>query len=672
MSKPKTGIVGIFLFLWAAAISGSSLVAQPAQTARPTEEPAIDVVHYDIDAELDLDRSYIHGHVVVTFQVLETAATLPFRISRHLTVTDVTDSEGRRLPLTGDEFSRDQIRVQPEHPLQVGSVEVLNFEFEGTFEPEQYAFVDTPDTQKAVIDRDGATLLTDGYWFPSHRLPLDAATVSLRMSVPLGFTVVAPGVLGEIETVGISEAFNWTSDEPTTDVPVLVARYYRQKIEGGSIPLTFYVTDDYKSDPHELAQQIWDILDFYAEEYGPIPVGSLDVVESGNLAIAAPGSTGMVLLEDRILKAPTLPLAELAGRLALQWWGYSVRISRPMDAWLSDGFARYAALRYIQVRKTDQFDTQLSKYAVDALKYQDQAPVASGLDLEAGSPKYESIVASKGAWVLYMLGRLAGADTVNSALKAFYAEYAGKAATINDFTGFFGRQANEDYAWFFTQWLESVGVPEFRVDYTIYKLKDGSFKVEGQVKQNLDLFRMPMEIRVETKGQPEDKQLMVNGKSTSFTFDTETLPVKLDLDPNGKILMDSDRMRVAVAIAMGDEYKNEGEFVAAIQEYEKAVDLNPRSSLAHFRLGEAYFEQHSYSNAANSMRDCMNGDLKPEWVETWAHIFLGKVYDVLGQRQRAKAEYQKALNSKIDYNGAQTEAQRYFDEPFTKPSSVIG
>ena len=102
------------------------------------------------------------------------------------------------------------------------------------------------------------------------------------------------------------------------------------------------------------------------------------------------------------------------------------------------------------------------------------------------------------------------------------------------------------------------------------------------------------------------------------------------------------------------------------------MDLNPRSSLAHFRLGAAYFAQHSYSNAANSMRDCLNGDLKPDWVETWAHIYLGKVYDVLGQRQRAKAEYRKALNTKVDYNGAQAEAQKYFDEPFTKPSSVIG
>src|SRR5690606_10043438 len=142
--------------------------------------------------------------------------------------------------------------------------------------------------------------------------------------------------------------------------------------------------------------------------------------------------------------------------------------------------------------------------------------------------------------------------------------------------------------------------------------------------------------------------------------------------PHGKILMDSDKMRVAVHIAIGDEYRQRGEFVSAIEEYEKAIDLNPRSSLAHFRLGEVFFEQHSYSNAANSMREVLNGDLQPEWVETWAYIYMGKVYDILGQRQRAISEYQKAINSKVDYNGAQAEAQKYKEDPYTRPSSVIG
>ena len=195
--------------------------------------------------------------------------------------------------------------------------------------------------------------------------------------------------------------------------------------------------------------------------------------------------------------------------------------------------------------------------------------------------------------------------------------------------------------------------------------------IRGQIEQDLELFRMPVDILIETKGQPETKNLRIAGKNTTFRFETETMPVKFQLDPNGKILHESDRMRVLVNIALGEEYQQIGEYVTAIREFEKAKTLDPLNSLAHYRLGETFFLQHSYSNAANSFRDALNGDLQPDWVQVWTHIHLGKIFDILGQRQRALAEYQKAINTENDHLGAQAEAQKYLNEPFTKPRSLI-
>ncbi len=150
------------------------------------------------------------------------------------------------------------------------------------------------------------------------------------------------------------------------------------------------------------------------------------------------------------------------------------------------------------------------------------------------------------------------------------------------------------------------------------------------------------------------------------------MPIRMELDPSGKILRDSERMRVAVHVALGEEYQAANEFITAIREYEKATQLSPRSSIAHYRLGEVFFEQQNLSTAANSFRDALNGDRQPPWVETWIHIYLGKIYDTLGQRQRALAEYQKAINTKIDYNGAQAEAEKYVREAYSRPESLIG
>ncbi len=632
----------------------------------------IDVINYEIKVEVQPDRSFLEGEAKVEFLVLEEALAVPFSFNKQLTLLEVYDEEDVSYSLRTDDFATSRIRVQSPDPLQEGTRKTLTFRFEGLLEEDEYAFLDIASSQKAVIDRDGALLLTEGYWFPSHRLAVDPATVTVRVTVPLGFSVVAPGTLDPIETVGLTETFTWRSNDSISQVPVIVARYYRAEYEREAAPLTFYMPEDSDKSMREFADLVDDLVGFYSDWLGPVPFSGLTLTQVRNSQLGMPTAKALILLEPDLVNAHALPVLEIARRVALQWWGHSIHIQRPMDAWLADGFAQFSALKYVESKDPKQFEAELAKQAVEALKYQDTAPIINGLDLEVGSARYQSIVGSKGAWVLYMLGQLLGSEKLDDILSQFYAEYAGRTASIPDFVRSIGDITGDNHAWFFIQWIESVGVPEFRVDYTIFRIQKGGFKIRGQVKQNIELFRMPLDILIETKGQPEEKHIMVDGKTTSFTFDTETLPLKFDIDPKGKILMDSERMRIAVLIALGDEFREAGEFVSAIEEYEKAVSLNARSSLAHYRLGETFFLQHSYSNAANSMRDSLNGDLKPEWVETWIHINLGKVYDILGQRQRAKAEYQKAINSGIDYNGAQAEAEKYLAQPYTKPSGVIG
>ena len=180
-----------------------------------------------------------------------------------------------------------------------------------------------------------------------------------------------------------------------------------------------------------------------------------------------------------------------------------------------------------------------------------------------------------------------------------------------------------------------------------------------------------MDILIETKGQTEEKFLNFKGRNTPFNFEVETMPLRFVIDPKGKILRDSDVMRVRVHIAIGDEYREREEFIPAIREYEKAKAIEPRSSLAHFRLGQTYFQQHSFTNAANSFRDALNGDLKPDWVEAYTQLHLGKIYDILGERQRAQAEYTKVLNSGVTYMGINEEADKLHKEPYSRPKSLI-
>jgi tetratricopeptide (TPR) repeat protein len=228
--------------------------------------------------------------------------------------------------------------------------------------------------------------------------------------------------------------------------------------------------------------------------------------------------------------------------------------------------------------------------------------------------------------------------------------------------------SGQDLKYFFLQWIESSGAPEFKLDYTIYRTQKG-FRVMGKVAQDLDTFRMPVDLKIETEGNPEEKKIEVMGTSSEFVVDTFGKPKTLLLDPNNRVLRYSDPIRVAVAIRRGEQFAEISDFNESIKEYQKALEVNRNSSLAHYRIAEVFFLQNNYQASANEFREALNGDLDPKWTEVWAHINLGKIFDVTGQRERAVNEYTLAMRTKDNTQGAQEEAAKFLKQPYEKSRS---
>jgi len=60
--------------------------------------------------------------------------------------------------------------------------------------------------------------------------------------------------------------------------------------------------------------------------------------------------------------------------------------------------------------------------------------------------------------------------------------------------------------------------------------------------------------------------------------------------------MDSKELQTSVQVALGNDLKQRGDFVEAVRAYENALRINPRRSLAHFRLAEVLFMSSSICN----------------------------------------------------------------------------
>jgi tetratricopeptide (TPR) repeat protein len=311
----------------------------------------------------------------------------------------------------------------------------------------------------------------------------------------------------------------------------------------------------------------------------------------------------------------------------------------------------------------------MERQYVDALTVEN-VPLIQASRLEDYSPEYWAATAGKGSAILEMLRSVMGEEAFGRLLRSFPERYAWQSVYTEEFRTVAEELSGRPLEGFFIQWIESSGAPEFDIEYTVYRTQKG-FRIMGKITQDLDTFRMPVELRVETEGNPEDKMVEVVGPSTDFVVETFGKPLKVNIDPDHKVLRFSDDMRVKVAIRRGEQFAEFADYAEALKEYTRALEVNRYSSLAHYRIAEVFFYQRNYASAANSFRDALNGDLEPPWTEVWSHINLGYIFDITDQRERAVNEYNLALRTKDNTQGAQEVAARHLQEPYERPSQNI-
>jgi aminopeptidase N len=304
--------------------------------------------------------------------------------------------------------------------------------------------------------------------------------------------------------------------------------------------------------------------------------------------------------------------------------------------------------------------------SVGALAY-DSVPLSSAGKLDFFSPEFQSVVTDKGAMILHMLRWVLGENKYLKAMRDFATKFAGKPASTDDFSALVEKINGGKLTWFFSQWMDSTGAPEFKTKYTIYRLGNNKgFRVVGAIQQDLDLFRMPVDLKIDTDGKTEEKRVEVVGTNSPFTVETFGRPRRIVVDPDNRVLTNSADIKLRASILRGQGLVQQGDLAGALAEFNKALEANKNSSLAHYRIAEVFYLQRNYQAAANAYRESLNGDGEPRWTEVWCHLQLGKIFDVTGQRERAVNEYRQAVQTNDNTQNALNEARKYLEKPYER------
>jgi aminopeptidase N len=649
------------------------LIAAGSRSAQAVEKTRLRVDDCQIDVQLLPQSHKLAAVATLKVTALDDINVAVFQLNNALRITKLTDAANKAL--TPERNSQDStVRITLNSGLAKNATTTLTFEYEGTLESPDDSPV--PGLKLAYVGPDTSYLLYSGLWFPVSGYGVNRFTSTISVTVPAHMIVIGSGkeATGSPEGIkkqagpalGNSRTFTFTSEKPSFPGTIIAGTFQENKSDEAGIDLRVYFKPNHQALAAEYASSAVKAFTYFVTQYGNAPSTRLKIVEIPDDTVPAAWGPEIAALSSRGITEKT-NYRLLANTIAHQWWGVSVSPASKDDWWLSDGFSRYSEARYVEsAAGVAGLEEMVKDMSVGALAY-DSVPLSSAAKLDYFSPEFQSLVTDKGAMILHMLRWVVGETKFLKIMRDFAGKYAGKSAHTEDFQELSEKVYGQKLTWFYSQWMDSTSAPEFKAKYTVYRLgTNKGFRIVGAITQDLDLFRMPINLRVDTDGRTEEKRIEVVGTDSPFSVETFGRPRKITVDPDHRVLTNSTDIKLRASIVRGQGLTQQGDLAGALGEFNKALEVSKNSSLAHYRIAEVFFMQKNYQASANAYRESLNGDGEPRWTEVWSHLQLGKIFDVTGQRERAVNEYRQALQTNDNTQGALDECRRYMQKPYER------
>ncbi len=540
--SPSLGL----LFAAAATITAGAVDAYPRQP--------IDIEHYRFAITLADSTDRIEGEATVRLRLLraeirtvalDLTDVTPARQGRGMRVSAVT-SRGATLAFA---HRADRLTITLERPSAGGEVVEFVVRYAGI--PADGLHI----TQTKYGDR---TFFSDDWpdkarqWLPTIDHIADKATMEMTVVAPAHYQVISNG--RRVETTDLPGGTRRTVYRESVPIaPWLftlgVARFAVQEVgeyEGKPIQ-TWVIAQDRDAGFHDFAVPTRDVLTFYSERVGPFSYEKLANVQSnigggGMEAASAPMYGPASVTGTRSVRWRNVVIHEIAH----QWFGNAVTESDWNDVWLSEGFATYFTLLFIEhAYGRDEFVQGLRDSRRTVLDFYAKQPDYRVVheDLSDMTQVTTGMTYQKGSWVLHMLRQRMGDDRFWAGIREYYALYRDATASTTDFRLVMERVSGSDLTAFFEQWLYRGGVP--RVEGT-WRWDAAARQVVVELTQTQpgEPFQLPVEIAVtDAGGRIRVERAELSARSARFTFVAENEPAGLTLDPSVRSLIDGRMVR---------------------------------------------------------------------------------------------------------------------------------
>ncbi len=149
-------------------------------------------------------------------------------------------------------------------------------------------------------------------------------------------------------------------------------------------------------------------------------------------------------------------------------------------------------------------------------------------------PSSRTIGYGKGAMFFHMIRRMIGDRAFFRALGEVCREKLFRQASWGDFLRAFARVSGKDFTAFRQEWLERTGGPHLSLAGVTRRETGKEWLVSGEVVQTGTVYRLPLQLKLETAGGDSPQTSEVAKERAPFAFSVKAEPLRLALDPDAE------------------------------------------------------------------------------------------------------------------------------------------
>ncbi|MDH3640410.1 MAG: M1 family aminopeptidase, partial [Gammaproteobacteria bacterium] len=309
---------------------------------------------------------------------------------------------------------------------------------------------------------------------------------------------------------------------------------------------TWVYRQDREAGFYDFAVPTKDAMDFYGDRVGPFSYEKLANVQSNSVGGGMESATAIFYGDNSVTGERTVRWRNvIIHEVAHQWFGNSVTEYDWDDVWLSEGFATYFTLLFIEhAYGRDEFVAGLKQSRDRVLAFYEENPDYRIVhdNLSDMSKVTTSQIYQKGGWTLHMLRGLIGDDAFWRGIRSYYRMFQDSNATTADFRRHMEEASGQNLATFFEQWLYRGGMLKIRGDWT-YDPSAKVLRIElEQVQDDGYTFTMPIPVGIYAEGvdRPRIEVLEFDDMNKTFTIPIEERPTDIVLDPDTWVLMEAE------------------------------------------------------------------------------------------------------------------------------------